>query len=57
MGKDGFVREIPNGDGFQRKKMATLASGERQQRDLRLKERQNREELPREKRSRLRGKD
>ena len=52
-GKEGFAQEIPNGDEFQRKK---LASSARRQRDLSLKEKRSREELPGEKSGRLRRK-
>lgn len=58
MGKMDLLKKTEMAMKFRReKKGATLASGEGQQRDLRLKEKQNRVELAREKRSTLRGKE
>lgn len=57
MGKMDLLKKTEMAMKFRKKKKPTLASGEGQQRDLRLKEKQNRVGLAREKRSTLRGKE
>lgn len=57
MGKKDLFKKSQMEMSFRGRKLASSAGGERRQRDLSLKEKQNRDELPRKKRSRLRGKE